>query len=69
MAQRQDLNQGGQGEDDLESVAADYYVVKSVDLDELKMKTNMALEGTVSLLTEKRMKKMGGRGKERFQVS
>ncbi len=40
MAQRQDLNQGGQGEDDLESVAADYYVVKSVDLDRLKMKTN-----------------------------
>jgi len=69
MAQRQDLNQGGQGEDDLESVAADYYVVKSVDLDKLKMKIDMALEGTASLLTEKRMKKMGGHDKERLQVS
>jgi DNA-binding response OmpR family regulator len=32
---------------DLRSIAADYYVVKSPDLTELKMKVNMALERTV----------------------
>jgi DNA-binding response OmpR family regulator len=30
---------------DLKSIAADYYVVKSADLSELKRKISMALEG------------------------
>ncbi len=33
---------------DLKSIAADYYVVKSSDLSELKRKINQALEGKVS---------------------
>jgi DNA-binding response OmpR family regulator len=32
---------------DLKSIAADYYVVKSADLSELKQKIKMALEGQV----------------------
>ncbi|NVL90922.1 MAG: response regulator [Desulfobacterales bacterium] len=32
---------------DLKSIAADYYVVKSADLDELKQKVKMALEGYI----------------------
>ena len=32
---------------DLKSVAADYYVVKSADLTELKQKIKMALEGSI----------------------
>jgi len=32
---------------DLKSIAADYYVVKSADLDELKQKVKMALEGHI----------------------
>ncbi len=32
---------------DLKSIAADYYVVKSADLSELKQKIKMALEGNV----------------------
>ena len=31
---------------DLKSIAADYYVVKSADLEELKLAISMALEGT-----------------------
>ena len=50
---------------DLRSIAADYYVIKSGDLTELKIKINMALECTGSLLTEKRMKKMGRQDNER----
>jgi DNA-binding response OmpR family regulator len=34
---------------DLKSIAADYYVVKSSDLDELKNKIKMALEGCKEL--------------------
>jgi DNA-binding response OmpR family regulator len=33
---------------DLKSIAADYYVVKSADLSELKQKIKMALEGQMS---------------------
>ena len=33
---------------DLKSIAADYYVVKSADLSELKQKIKMALEGSTS---------------------
>lgn len=36
---------------DLRSVAADYYVVKSADLTDLKTKISMALEGSASVLT------------------
>lgn len=50
---------------DLRSIAADYYVIKSWDLTELKIKINMALERTGSLLIEKRMKKMGRQDNER----
>lgn len=32
---------------DLKSIAADYYVVKSADLSELKQKIRMALEGNI----------------------
>jgi DNA-binding response OmpR family regulator len=32
---------------DLKSIAADYYVVKSADLSELKQKIKMAIEGHV----------------------
>ena len=32
---------------DLKSIAADYYVVKSADLTELKQKIKMALEGHI----------------------
>jgi CheY-like chemotaxis protein len=32
---------------DLKSIAADYYVVKSADLSELKQKIKMALEGQI----------------------
>jgi DNA-binding response OmpR family regulator len=32
---------------DLKSIAADYYVVKSADLSELKQKIKMALEGHI----------------------
>ena len=32
---------------DLKSIAADYYVVKSADLTELKQKIKMALEGSI----------------------
>jgi two-component system response regulator (stage 0 sporulation protein F) len=45
---------------DLRSIAADHYVVKSVDLTELKTKINMALESNVSLMKDKHMKKTGG---------
>ena len=38
---------------DLKSVAADYYVVKSVDLEDLKLAITMALEGTSSPVQEK----------------
>ena len=50
---------------DLMSIAADSYVVKSADLTELKIKINMALEGTGSLLTAKRARKMGRQGNEK----
>ena len=50
---------------DLRSIAADYYVIKSGDLTELKIKINMVLESTASLLTEKRIRKMGSQGIER----
>jgi two-component system response regulator (stage 0 sporulation protein F) len=33
---------------DLKSIAADYYVVKSADLSELKQKIKMALEGQIT---------------------
>jgi DNA-binding response OmpR family regulator len=36
---------------DLRSVAADYYVVKSSNLEELKFKIKMAIEGSAQLLT------------------
>lgn len=52
---------------DLRSIAADYYVVKSADLTELKIKVDMALEGTVSLPTEKTIKKMGKQGSEKAE--
>lgn len=48
---------------DLKSNAADYYVVKSSDLLELKAKINIALEGTVSLLADRPVKKMRRQGK------
>lgn len=35
---------------DLKSIAADYYVVKSSDLKELKLKIKMAIEGTKQFL-------------------
>jgi DNA-binding response OmpR family regulator len=38
---------------DLRAIAADYYVVKSPDLTELKGKINMALEGNRKSITEK----------------
>ena len=50
---------------DLRSIAADYYVIKSGDLTELKTKINMVLECTASLPTEKRIKKMGREDNER----
>lgn len=52
---------------DLRSIAADYYIVKSVDLTELKIKINMALEGIVSSLTERTMEKMAKQGSERVR--
>lgn len=52
---------------DLRSIAADHYVVKSADLTELKIRINMSLESNVSLLKEKRMKKIGKQGKEDVQ--
>ncbi|NVL89885.1 MAG: response regulator [Desulfobacterales bacterium] len=52
---------------DLRSIAADHYVVKSADLTELKIKINMALESNVSLLKEKRMKKIGRQGNDEVQ--
>jgi DNA-binding response OmpR family regulator len=52
---------------DLRSIAADYYIVKSVDLTELKIKINMALEGTVSSLTERTMQKMVKQGSEKVR--
>ena len=36
---------------DLKSIAADYYVVKSADLNELKQKIKMALEGHIPALS------------------
>jgi len=42
---------------DLRAIAADYYVVKSEDLTELKVKLNMALEGNLTFLTEQCLKK------------
>lgn len=36
---------------DLKSIAADYYVVKSSNLEELKLKIKMALEGGTQLLS------------------
>ncbi len=36
---------------DLKSIAADYYVVKSADLSELKQKIKMALEGHIPALS------------------
>lgn len=50
---------------DLRSIAADYYVIKSGDLTELKTKIKMVLECTASLTTEKRIRKMGREGNER----
>jgi two-component system response regulator (stage 0 sporulation protein F) len=44
---------------DLRSIAADYYVIKSGDLTDLKIKINMALECTGSLLIEKRYEENG----------
>jgi DNA-binding NtrC family response regulator len=38
---------------DLKSIAADYYVVKSADLEELKLTISMALEGTSCPVQEK----------------
>jgi two-component system response regulator (stage 0 sporulation protein F) len=52
---------------DLRSIAADHYVVKSVDLSELKIKINMALESNGSLLKDKHMKKTGGQCNEEVQ--
>jgi DNA-binding response OmpR family regulator len=49
---------------DLRSIAADYYVVKSADLTELKIKINMALQGNLLLLSEKPMKKVEGQGRQ-----
>jgi len=37
---------------DLKSIAADYYVVKSSNMEDLKAKIRMALEGTERLLAE-----------------
>ena len=37
---------------DLKSIAADYYVVKSLNLNDLKIKIKMALEGTRQFLAE-----------------
>ena len=37
---------------DLKSIAADYYVVKSADLSELKQKIEMALEGHIPSLPD-----------------
>ncbi len=38
--------------DDIKTIAADYYVIKSFDLSELKSKIERALETTVPLLTK-----------------
>ena len=40
---------------DLRTIAADYYVVKSGDLTELKEKINRALEGTASVFVDQRV--------------
>lgn len=50
---------------DLRAIAADYYVVKSEDLTELKVKLNMALEGNLTFLTEKCFKKRPRQEKQR----
>jgi DNA-binding response OmpR family regulator len=42
---------------DLRAIAADYYVVKSADLTELKKKINRALEGTASVFVDERVNK------------
>jgi DNA-binding response OmpR family regulator len=44
---------------DLKAISADYYVVKSADLRELKMKIDMALEGIVSSVPSHPKKKDG----------
>jgi DNA-binding response OmpR family regulator len=52
---------------DLRSIAADYYVVKSLDLTELKIKIHMALEGNVFALTERIMNKIGNQRTHKTQ--
>jgi two-component system response regulator (stage 0 sporulation protein F) len=49
---------------DLKSIAANDYIVKSVDLTELKIKINMALESVVPSLTKREMEKMAKQGGE-----
>ena len=52
---------------DLRAIAADYYVVKSADLTELKVTTTMALEGNLTLLTEELLKKGPRQEKQRVR--
>jgi len=52
---------------DLRAIAADYYVVKSADLTELKVTTTMALEGNLTLLTEEFLKKGPKQEKQRVR--
>lgn len=50
---------------DLRAIAADYYVVKSEDLSELKVKLNRALEGNLAFLAEKCVRKRPGEEEQR----
>ncbi len=52
---------------DLRSIAADYYVIKSADLTELKVKIYMALEGTARFLTNYGTKVTGSQGIEKVR--
>jgi DNA-binding response OmpR family regulator len=54
---------------DLRSVAADYYVVKSGDLTELKKKIHRALEGTASVFAGERVNKAETQGHQRIPPS
>lgn len=54
---------------DLRTIAADYYVVKSADLTELKKKINRALEGTASVFVDERVNKTEAQGHQRLPPS
>jgi DNA-binding response OmpR family regulator len=51
---------------DLRSIAADYYVVKSGDLTELKKKIHRALEGTASVFAGERVNETETQGHQRL---